>query len=102
MPGTGSLCRSPLEPRQSKLASIETPSLTPLRKHPEQPGQRIEITVNHPLLQRNNSIVRNRNRLRANLRTALRDITVADPELFFELRHAVGSIAWVHLERCQM
>ncbi len=55
--------------------------------------------VYHPLLERNDRVVRDGDVLRTDLGAALGDVAIADPELFLERRHAIGHIQRMHLQR---
>src|SRR3954453_18903040 len=59
-----------------------------------EPGQRVELPVHHPLLQRDDAVVGEVDALGADLAAALRDVAVAQPEVL------LGGVAPVdHVER---
>ena len=59
---------------------------------------RVVELVHHPLLERDDGVVRDRDVFRADLRAALRDVAVADAVLLLQVRHAVRGVERVHLQ----
>ena len=57
------------------------------------------MLVNNTLFERNNSIIRDGNVLRAHLCTAFCDVAVADAEQVFEILSAAFGVERMHLER---
>src|SRR5689334_6265783 len=68
-------------------------------KHAEQLLDRIVEAIDHPLLERNDRVVRDRDVLGADLGAALGDVAVAQAVLFLEVLKAVLGVERVHLER---
>src|SRR5579872_4207874 len=66
---------------------------------PQQFGHRVVELIDDAFLQRDDGVVGNRYAFRTNLRTALRNIAVADAVLLFQVLRATLSVQWVHLER---
>src|SRR3569833_2405152 len=62
-------------------------------------ADRIEELVHNALLQRNDRVIRDRNVLRTHLRASLGDVAVADSVRLTKLRHPVGRVERMHLQR---
>src|SRR5438128_9677241 len=82
-------------PRRGAGSSGRRPS--PREPAPDAADGVVEI-VNHALLQRDDGVVRDVDRLGADLRTALGDVAVADAGLVLQVAAARGDIERVHLE----
>src|SRR5436309_11419624 len=82
-------------PRRGAGSSGRRPS--PREPAPDAADGVVEI-VHHALLQRDDGVVRDVDRLGADLRTALGDVAVADPGLLLEVSRAGGHVEGVHLE----
>src|SRR3984893_16239713 len=65
----------------------------------EEPLERIEELVDHPLLERDDRVVGDRDALRADLGAALGDVAIADTLLAAQVGHAVLDVERMHLER---
>src|SRR5271156_4353272 len=61
--------------------------------------QWIEIAIHHPLLQWNNGVLRNRDRLRTYLPAAGSDIAIPNAMLLAQVRHPVLHVQRMHLKR---
>src|SRR5437762_5045781 len=64
---------------------------------PPQRRDGIVVRVDHPLLERDDGVVRDRDRLRTDLGATLRDVAIADPARFAEIGAAVRLVERVHL-----
>src|SRR2546430_191138 len=64
---------------------------------PPQRREGIVVRVHHPLLERDDGVVRNRDRLGTDLGATLRDVAIADPARFAEIGPAVRLVERVHL-----
>src|SRR5580704_8083887 len=69
-----------------------------LLEHPKKLRHRVEELIHNPLLHRNNSVIRDVNTLRTNLRAALRDVAKSYPMLVFQISDPVVRIERVHLQ----
>ena|SRR5579864_1356946 len=64
----------------------------------EQPLQGIEVTIHHALLERNDRVLGDRNRLGTNLPTTSRDVAVTDIVAVSQIADAVLRIERMHFE----
>src|SRR5687768_7080714 len=86
--------RQPCRPR----VRVRNPqSFPPSAEDLHQPSNRIIKLVHHPFLEWDDPVVRDLDVLRADLRTALRDVAVPDAVLAFELGHAILDVERMHL-----
>src|SRR3712207_5955626 len=70
---------------------------TPPDPGPEE-GERVELAVDHPLLERDDPVVGEVDALRADLAAALGDVAVAEPELVLRRGPAIDDVERVHVE----
>src|SRR5947207_13169300 len=82
-------------PRRGARSSGPRPS--PREPAPDAADGVVEI-VHHALLQRDDGVVRDVDRLGADLRTALGDVAVADPGLLLEVSSAGGHVDGLYIE----
>src|ERR687891_917087 len=62
-------------------------------------SQRIEKLIDHPLLERDDRIIRDRDVLRADLGAAFGDVAVANPVSAVKLLYPVFNVQRVHFQR---
>src|SRR5579884_2415374 len=76
-------------------------SLRSIRRaeHTEQFRDRVEEAIHHPLLQRNNRIIGDRDALRADFGAAFGDVAEPDHEIAPQLRDAVPRVQRMHFQR---
>src|SRR5918996_1160560 len=72
--------------------------LLPPAEDLHQPPNRIVVLIDHPLLERDDRVVGDRDVFRAYHCAALRYVAVADAVLFLQRWHAVGDVERMHLE----
>src|SRR5712675_1962512 len=64
----------------------------------DNPNQRIVKFVHHPLLQRNNGVIRNVNIFRADLRATFRDVAKPDAQLILQQLRPRNAIHRMHFQ----
>src|SRR5262245_25333755 len=90
-PLRGATCYAGFAPRTPQVSA-------PRPQDAEEALQRVVEAVGHPLLERDDRIVRDRDALRAGARAALGDVAVADAVRGLQVRQPVLDVERVHLQ----